>query len=474
MARTNYFSDELEHHSTQNFLKLTGSFPRVTPRDEIVLAKSWTEGSLTPYEHLIIRGSSNLALSLIRERANSLNSAIPETFIKSIEKNFRANQRILSNYTPICNDSRLLGRLSRNLDQIESMYRNYDSIILPDLKGSELRASDILRQRLENYYDDVTKLARSRNLKKFKEFEELRGINPQDLMFIFRGNDYQKPEDSFLISELNKKIAKDRFHNANLRLVVNICKKEYFKFGIPYRKRRVPFSEVLQEGAVGLMRAVEKFDYQRGNRFSTMAQWWIRQGVQRFLQNNIRMVRIPVYNQTRIYKIKCAINDFVEYHGRKPTDEELVETTGFKLKHIEEAREINLYSSANSIDHPLNGQGDNYDSSRASTLEDLMEQELYEDPLTILERKEIAYLVSRELYWIDKDKEIERNNGQRLQEVMKKRHGIDGENNGESLSLEKVGKQFGLTRERIRQLEIEGTTRLRRIRDLQDYSGFNP
>ena len=89
MARTNYFNEELEHHSTQNFLRFTGAYARVTPRDEIALGKSWTEGFLTPYEHLIFRPSSNLALELIRSRAHSLNSSIPESFVKSIDKNIK-------------------------------------------------------------------------------------------------------------------------------------------------------------------------------------------------------------------------------------------------------------------------------------------------------------------------------------------------------------------------------------------------
>ncbi|MBT3298368.1 sigma-70 family RNA polymerase sigma factor [archaeon] len=470
MARTNYFNEELEHHSTQNFLRFTGAYARVTPRDEIALGKSWTEGFLTPYEHLIFRPSSNLALELIRSRAHSLNSSIPESFVKSIDKNIKTNNDIIENYTPRCNDSRLLGRLSRNLDQIESLYQNYDSIILPDLKGNELRVADILRQRLENYYDDLSKILKFRDLKKFKEFENLRGIHPNDLRYIFRGNQYQQSENSFLISEINQKLAKERLHNSNLRLVVNICKKEYFTLGIPYRKRRVPFSDVLQEGAVGLMRAVNKFDYQRGNRFSTMAQWWIRQGVRRYLQDNMRMIRIPVFNQSRIYKIKSTIRDFQNYHERMPTDEELVEITGFNLNHIEEAKETNLHSSSLSIDQPIGAQSDNFDPNRPNTIEDFIEQNLHPDPETMLEKKELAYLIKRELYWLDTEQEIEAHNGQRLEEVIKKRFGFIGSEEGRS--LEDIGNDYGLTRERIRQLELKSIKRLRWKKDLRDYVGI--
>jgi RNA polymerase primary sigma factor len=238
--------------------------------------------------------------------------------------------------------------------------------------------------------------------------------------------------------------ARDHLIKANTRLVVSIAKK--------YMGQGVPFSDLIQEGNLGLMKAVEKFDYRRGYKFSTYATWWIRQAITRALADQGRTIRVPVHMSDRIRKLHQISRQLEQVWGRKPTPEELAESMDLDASKVRWMLRVSRHPV--SLERPV---GEEEDSELGNFIEDEdaptppdtafhhLLQEKLEDVLSTLTPREAR--------------------------ILRLRFGLQ---NGRSYTLEEVGKKFGLTRERIRQIEGQALRKLRhprRSRQLRDYLG---
>ncbi|NJL93211.1 MAG: sigma-70 family RNA polymerase sigma factor [Anaerolineae bacterium] len=227
-------------------------------------------------------------------------------------------------------------------------------------------------------------------------------------------------------------IAQEHLIRANSRLVISVAKR--------FVGRGVPFLDLIQEGNIGLIRAVRKFEYQRGHKFSTYATWWIRQAISRAVADQGRTIRVPVHMGDQLNKLRRVTLELQQELGREPVPEELadrMETTADKVMNL-----IEISWRPVSLDSPID---DESDSELGDFIEDTSSPAPDEMTTANLLREQVELVLERL--------------PPREAEILKMRYGLD---DGETHTLEEVGKKIGVTRERVRQLEAQALNRLRR------------
>ncbi|MBN2546717.1 MAG: RNA polymerase sigma factor RpoD [Spirochaetes bacterium] len=324
------------------------------------------------------------------------------------------------------NSNRILKKFGfKEIKQLKQFSRTIDS----EDKYKEIEED--LNMPIEKIRDFIKKVKNNEMILKSKEYKYNNSIT--ELKEV--GNEVAK--GLFMV-----KNAKDKLIKANLRLVVSIAKK--------YTNRGMHFFDLIQEGNIGLIKAVDKFEYRKGYKFSTYATWWIRQAITRSISDQARTIRVPVHMIEQINKVLKETRQLMQRLGREPTDEEIALELNWPINKVKSVR--NVSREPVSLEAPIGEEDD-------SLLGEFIEDKGYENPANFATFRDLQDQLTSVIRTLTKKE----------QDVLKMRYGLE---DGYSLTLEQVGYIFNVTRERIRQIEAKALRKLRhpvRLRKLKDH-----
>jgi len=330
-------------------------------------------------------------------------------------------------------------QIEKNIEELESLYNQLDDANIEVVETRELIEEPVLENKkaekidAKNFaagLDQVNLDSVQMYLKEIGKVPLLKSVEEVDLAKRIENGD---------------QAAREKLTSANLRLVVSIAKKYVG------RSPNLTLLDLIQEGNLGLFKAVEKFDYKRGYKFSTYATWWIRQAITRALADQARTIRIPVHMVETISKYTQVKRRLLQDLGREPLPEEIAAEMGVDVDRIRQITKIS--QGTVSLEAPV-GE-DNEDSTLG---------EFIEDEKTVLPSQVAALKLLQ-----DQLKDILAELSPREQKILRMRFGLD---DGVTHTLEEVGKEFGVTRERIRQIEAKALEKIRKHRFLPKLRGY--